>query len=57
MSLIDVLTGNISINPPIQMTTLSTVEYYAITASLIGLLIFLTFFESKRLYHEFIKAS
>ena len=57
MSILDLLSGDVSLNPPIQMSTISTIEYYVITASLLGLLIFLTVFESKRLYYEFIKTS
>ena len=57
MSILDLLSGDVSLNPPIQMSTISTIEYYVITASLLGLLIFLTVFESKRLYYEFIKKS
>jgi hypothetical protein len=55
MSLLDIITGNFSVDPVIQMTQISTIEYYVITIGLITSLLWLIGFEGQRLYHEFFK--
>ena len=50
MSLLDVLTGQVDYNPPIQMNSTSSYEYYATFGGLLIMLGYIIVLESKRVY-------
>lgn len=55
MSIIDLISGNFDLTPPITMTVQSQIEYYVITGALIYILAYVSVFEAERLYHTFIR--
>lgn len=55
MSLIDLITNNVDLNPQIQLSQVGEIKYYVIEGIIIFGLSYLSLFELIRLYHEFIR--